>query len=143
MLVREASPIRSFSYITNKTFAPAYFFLAGSIGGDPLRYVAKLKAQGIDTSVSKIRKYQWAALLLSNRYWTSLRSLRYYGQMTLDIAPISGRLMGIGRSTSTVLYWPEFFIFLKKGGFTWLVNCHSVWGYPIARAWALKVISSV
>ena len=108
MLVREASPIRSFSYITNKTFAPAYFFLAGRIGGDPLRYVAKLKAQGIDTSVSKIRKYQWAALLLSNGYWTSLRSLRYYGQVTFDIAPISGRLMGIERSTSTVLYWTEF-----------------------------------
>ena len=90
MLAREASPNRALNYITNKTFAPAYFFLAGRIGGDPLRYVAKLKAQGIDTSVSKIRKYQWAALLLSNGYWTSLRSLRYYGQETVDLGASYG-----------------------------------------------------
>ena len=29
---------------------------------------------------------------------------------------ISGRLMGIGGSTSTVLYWPEFSTFLNKSG---------------------------
>ena len=76
----EASPSRGLNYIINKTFAPGYFLLGANIGGDPSNYVAQLTAQGISTSLDEIRKYQWVALLLSNGYWTSLRSMRHYRQ---------------------------------------------------------------
>lgn len=90
--------------------------LDANIGGDPSNYVAQLTAQGITTSVDKIRKYQWAALLLSNGYWSSLRSLRHYSQEVVEIAPIVGRLAVMTRSPNTVLYWPEFSTFLNKSG---------------------------
>ena len=116
MMDGEVSPSRGLNYIINKTFAPGYFMLDANIGGDPSNYVAQLTAQGITTSVDKIRKYQWAALLLSNGYWSSLRSLRHYSQEVVDIAPIVGRLAVMTRSPNTVLYWPEFSTFLNKSG---------------------------
>ena len=104
MMDGEVSPSRGFNYIINKPFAPGYFMLDANIGGYPSNYVAQLTAQVITTSVDKIRKYQWAALLLSNGYWSSLRSLRHYSQEVVDIAPIVGRLAVMTRSPNTVLY---------------------------------------
>ena len=86
MMDGEASPSRGLNYIINKTFAPGYFLLGANLGGDPSNYVA----QWISTSLDEIRKYQWVALLLSNVYWTSLRSMRYYDKGATDIAPHCG-----------------------------------------------------
>ena len=86
----EASPSRGLNYIINKTFAPEYFLLGAKIGGDPSNYLAQLTAQEISTSLDEIKKYQWVALLLSNGYWTSLRSMRHYDKGATDIAPHCG-----------------------------------------------------
>ena len=89
MMDGEASPSRGLNYIINKTFAPGYFLLGANLGGDPSNYVAQLTAQWISTSLDEIRKYQWVALLLSNGYWTSLRSMRHYDKGA-NIAPHCG-----------------------------------------------------
>ena len=112
----EVSPSRRLNYIINKTFAPGYFMLDANIGDDPSNFVTQLTAQRITTSVDKIRKCQWAKLLLSNGYWSSLRSLRHYSQQVVDIAPIVGHLAVMTRSPNTVLNWPEFSTFLNKSG---------------------------
>ena len=117
--------------------------LDANIGGDPSNYVAQLTAQGITTSVDKIRKYQWAALLLSNGYWSSLRSLRHYSQEVVEIAPIVGRLAVMTRSPNTLLYWPEFSTFLNKAGFRWQVNCRLRLDQRGAGTLAFNAISSV
>ena len=90
MMDGEASPSRGLNYIINKTFAPGYFLLGANLGGDPSNYVAQLTAQWISTSLDEIRKYQWVTLLLSNGYWTSLRSMRHYDKEATDIAPHCG-----------------------------------------------------
>ena len=90
--------------------------LDANIGGDPSSYVEKLTVQGMDTSVGQISTYQWAALLLSNGYWTSVRSLRYYAQDTETAAPISWRFAGLKSGSQATVYWPEFSTFLNKSG---------------------------
>lgn len=90
MMDGEASPSRGLNYIINKTFAPGYFLLGANLGGDPSNYVAQLTAQGISTSLDEIRRYKWVALLLSNGYCTSLRSMRHYDKEATDIAPHCG-----------------------------------------------------
>ena len=116
MIAGDTSPSRALNYHINKAFAPGYFMLDANIGGDPSNYVEELTAQGIDISVGQISTYQWAALLLSNGYWTSVGSLRYYAQDTETATPISWRFAGLTSGSPATVYWPEFSTFLNKSG---------------------------